>query len=452
MIKALRMHLQADEIRQRFSSLATDAPAGAPLSICVSLPEQSDQAWLNQFEPGTRPFWFHGRPSEAQFQLGLGQAFQLDAEGAQRFAALDHGWRSLCQQWRHAKEMSPPLAFCGFAFSPARVNGWPNARLAIPDILITQTGKHCQATITLAAGTIAAGLQHCLQHLPLAATAPPTCAPLLFQTTSATEDEAWLKRTRCALTAIDQAKLAKLVLCREIRLRQVRPVPVMHLLNTLCQQQPDATIYAHGTGRETFLGATPERLLRFTPDCAETMALAGTAWQGSPPLGSSKNRHEQSLVTEAILRALGKQVTALEITQPEAARAGRLTHWRTRIVGRPRPGSRCLSVLNALHPTPAVGGFPSDLAQAWLAQHEPVRSAWYSGGFGLLGAEGSGDFSVALRSALIRNEHILLQAGAGLVAGSVPEQELAETEAKLGTLLAALGHDRPPAHPQQDSA
>ncbi|MGA9961663.1 MAG: chorismate-binding protein, partial [Azonexus sp.] len=87
---------------------------------------------------------------------------------------------------------------------------------------------------------------------------------------------------------------------------------------------------------------------------------------------------------------------------------------------------------------PAVGGFPGAAAASWLARHGEARSGWYSGGFGTLGADGDGEFNVALRSALIDGKRIELHAGAGIVAGSDPEHELAETEAKIGTLLAAL--------------
>ena len=118
--------------------------------------------------------------------------------------------------------------------------------------------------------------------------------------------------------------------------------------------------------------------------------------------------------------------------------AGQLRHWRSSIVGTARPGSSLFDLVRALHPTPAVGGFPSAAAQSWLAAHGEQRHAWYSGGFGILSPEGDGEFSVALRSALLDGNRALLQAGAGIVAGSDPVQELAEIEAKLGTLLAAL--------------
>lgn len=108
------------------------------------------------------------------------------------------------------------------------------------------------------------------------------------------------------------------------------------------------------------------------------------------------------------------------------------------------PRNHAFELVRALHPTPAIGGFPPHAAQAWLAAHGEQRAGWYSGGLGILTPDGNGEFSVALRSALISGQTAELQAGAGIVDGSDPQLELAETEAKLGTLLAALSpHSTP---------
>ena len=124
--------------------------------------------------------------------------------------------------------------------------------------------------------------------------------------------------------------------------------------------------------------------------------------------------------------------------------AGQLMHLRSRVTAVTRPETTLFELVRALHPTPAIGGFPPHAAQAWLAAHGEQRAGWYSGGLGILTPDGNGEFSVALRSALISGQTAELQAGAGIVDGSDPQLELAETEAKLGTLLAALSpHSTP---------
>ena len=118
--------------------------------------------------------------------------------------------------------------------------------------------------------------------------------------------------------------------------------------------------------------------------------------------------------------------------------AGTVSHLRSLVTGCAGDGITIFDLVRALHPTPAVGGFPTGAALGWLTAHGEQRSGWYSGGFGSISAAGDGEFSVALRSALIAGSSLELQAGAGIVAGSDPEQELAETEAKFGTLQGAL--------------
>jgi isochorismate synthase EntC len=198
-------------------------------------------------------------------------------------------------------------------------------------------------------------------------------------------------------------------------------------------------IYACGNGPNTFLGATPERLVRLAGRQLEADALAGTAWPGSLALDAPKNRHEQALVTQAIVAALAQCCVAPPRPGPVGIHAaGQISHLRSQITGIIAPSITIFDLVRTLHPTPAVGGFPGAAAASWLARHGEARSGWYSGGFGTLGADGDGEFNVALRSALIDGKHIELHAGAGIVAGSDPQHELAETEAKIGTLLAAL--------------
>jgi isochorismate synthase EntC len=127
-----------------------------------------------------------------------------------------------------------------------------------------------------------------------------------------------------------------------------------------------------------------------------------------------------------------------EVSPVQTHSAGHLLHLRSEISALAKPGTRLFDLVRALHPTPAVGGYPSVAALDWLRAHKEQRPGWYSGGLGCLDPIGNGEFSVALRSALVDGKVACLQAGAGIVAGSQPEQELAETEAKIGTLLAAL--------------
>ncbi|HRF74871.1 MAG TPA: chorismate-binding protein, partial [Accumulibacter sp.] len=134
-----------------------------------------------------------------------------------------------------------------------------------------------------------------------------------------------------------------------------------------------------------------------------------------------------------------------ELNPPQAAeimQLGELQHLRTRITGRLRAGVGLFDLVAGLHPTPAVGGSPGSAARQWLRRHGDRRGAWYTGGVGWIDRDGDGEVVVALRCARIKGRAAELFAGAGIVAGSDPTQELAETEAKLSVISAELRRPR----------
>ncbi len=432
MIAALRRHLADPALPARLRALAADAPAAAPLSLSLDLgPTTAD--WLAAL-PAAGPFWYQARPVAGLYQLGIGHAFQVASAGPQRFAALDNAFAGLARNWRHD---GSALAFCGFAFDEYHNTPLPNALLAIPAVLLESRAGRSRAILSTPAGRLESAPELWRQLLSRpAARLPHRLQPAADQTLA---ERAWVARVNAALRDIAGGQVAKIVLARQRRLEGERPPAAGRLLEALGTQQPDSLIYAHGNGPTVFLGATPERLIRLSGRQIATDALAGTAWPGSPDLDAPKNRHEQSLVVDAILGALaGLCSTPPQAGPVEIRQAGSVAHLRSRIAGTAAAGVTLFDLLRALHPTPAVGGFPGPAALDWLARHGEQRGAWYSGGFGSLAASGDGEFAVALRSALLTAGGIELHAGAGIVAGSTPQQELAETEAKFGTLLAAL--------------
>ncbi|HNL21183.1 MAG TPA: chorismate-binding protein, partial [Rhodocyclaceae bacterium] len=150
-------------------------------------------------------------------------------------------------------------------------------------------------------------------------------------------------------------------------------------------------------------------------------------------------RREQAHVVAAVAAALADLCPeGVRALPDEVLRLEHLSHRRTRLEGRPRPGTSLFDLIAALHPTPAVGGHPRAAALDWLRSHGEERPAWYSGGIGEISADGDGEVAVALRCAQLIGREARLWAGAGIVAGSEPERELAETEVKLRTLVDAL--------------
>jgi isochorismate synthase len=433
LIAALLHHLGEPATATRLRRMAAGAPPSAPLSLRFDLGVTSSD-WLANV-PADAPFWYEARPVRGQYRLAVGHALQVASAGAQRFAALDNAFSGLAAAWRHD---GSARAFCGFAFDSCAQGPLPNALLAVPALLFEADDEGCRATFTTTAGRLAEAPADWQRLLSNPSSRPPsTIRPAGADTTLA--DRAWLGRVHAALRHIASGRAEKIVLARERRLSVASPPAPARLLAALIRQQPASTVFAHGTGNSVFLGASPERLVRVQGRQVVADALAGTAWPGSAALDGAKNRHEQALVGTAVLDALAGACSAPPQAGPlETCQAGGVAHLRTRIAGELRPGVSLFELLRTLHPTPAVGGFPGPAALTWLAAHGERRSAWYSGGFGSLTPGGDGEFVVPLRSALLHGQCIDLQAGAGIVAGSDPAQELAETEAKFATLLDAV--------------
>ncbi len=435
MIARLRRYLAASDLTARLQSLAAGAPAAAPVSLRLPL-GCGKRDWL-ELVAAELPFHYRAQAAHGEFRLGIGQALQLASAGEHRFAALDNAFAGLRRAWCHDGQA---LAFAGFAFAPDNETPLANAQLSIPAIVLESRAGECAAILSIPAGRIDAAVdewRHWLDRLPRRPDfALPTLLPPALDKLAA---RAWIARCHLALRAIAEGRVDKLVLGRERRLAAAADIPPAAVLAQLLAQQPDSLVFACGNGRQTFLGATPERLVRLAAGRIDADALAGTAWPASPELAGDKNRREQSLVVRAVCAALAPLCAGAPLAAAARSHAaGQLTHLRSPISARALPTTSLFDLVRALHPTPAVGGYPGPAALAWLAAHGERRGAWYSGGIGCLDQDGDGEFSVALRSALLDGHTATLQAGAGIVAGSNADNELAETEAKFGTMLAAL--------------
>ena len=433
MIARLRQQLANRALQHRLHQMAAGANGSTLISLTLELGPGSDN-WLGVL-PERQPYWYRAQPATGEYRLGIGHALHLGSDGRQRFAALGNAYAGLTQDWRHTGHA---VAFCGFAFADNGGNSdLPSALLAVPSLLLDSSAGQCRVTLTTTGARIDEAVSHWTRLISQPAPAKPL--RLLPETDRTLAERAWVARVNAARRDIRLGHLDKLVLARSRQLQSSTPIAARYLLEMLGGQQPDACIYAFSQGASTFLGATPERLVRLHNGQIVSDALAGTAWPGSLALKDSKNQHEHSLVVRAIVAALAPfcqnspTADALETHQ-----AGRVSHLRNRITGTALATTTIFDLLGALHPTPAVGGYPTAAAQEWLQAHAEQRCGWYSGGIGILDGTGNGDFSVALRSALIQDTRIELHAGAGIVADSDPWQELAETDAKLSTLLDVL--------------
>lgn len=442
--------LQA-RLRARLQAALPNVPENGLLSITLPVDADLDACWQSTDFTRSHVFgWV--QPAHGEMRLALGYAMLVSSAGPARFTALQAAFAGSAPHWRHddnARTGHAPAAHLGFAFDPeAHDSGpgeLPNARLVVPAILLQAHGGQCSVTFSCAARDAESAIERWQAELAAAsrgrsrtrlATAPKhnarRAAPLA--------ERAFLARVRAALADIAGGRLSKVVLTRSARIDAGRIIVPTQVLATLAAHHPECTIYGIGQHGRSFLGATPERLVALKAGTVRADALAGTAWHGDgPALQDEKNGREQQLVVDAVRAALLPLCTSLDAPQPPAVlQVGALQHLRTGVTGRVHAGVDLFNLIARLHPTPAVGGTPGLSAQRWLRAHRDQRAAWYTGGIGWIDRHGDGEVAVALRCACIDGAQAELFAGAGIVAGSDAQQELAETEAKFGPLLTAL--------------
>ena len=256
--------------------------------------------------------------------------------------------------------------------------------------------------------------------------------------------------------------LKKVVLARRLRVVADHLLDARYLASRLAQDPSIATFMVplpdiNGVPR-TLVGGSPELLVAKRGRVVTSNPLAGSARRDSDPvldraaaeqlLKSDKDRREHLMVVEAILDNLAPYCA--ELSTPRLAQlqtTESMWHLGTKIEGKLKDSDVSSAELAAcLHPTPAVGGSPREIAQDVIRQLEPFERGFYAGALGWTDDEGDGEWYVSLRCGEVMGHQIMLYAGAGIVAGSDPQAEAAETSAKFAALLTALGideHGRP---------
>jgi menaquinone-specific isochorismate synthase len=255
---------------------------------------------------------------------------------------------------------------------------------------------------------------------------------------------------RSALNSIQANQYKKIVLARSIDVTSQTPFHIFHSLNHLRRLHPDCYIFATGNSKgQTFIGASPERLVSLHDRHLTTDALAGSAPRGQTPaedadlaqamLNSEKERREHQAVIDFIVERLSHLGLAPQLSSPaRLLQLANIQHLWTPIHARVPAEISLLDIVAELHPTPAVAGVPRDIACQEIRRYETFDRSLYAAPLGWLDRQGNGEFIVGIRSAIIDGCHARLFAGAGIVAGSAPEKELAEIQLKLQALLKAL--------------
>ncbi len=422
---------------------------------------------------------------------GFGEVARFTATGPERFLEADIWWRHLVLEADVTDSVdlpgTGPVAFGSFAFSKTSMH---ESRLIVPEIVVgvrdnqawltqlTFDGGPLTEETALAAldrwlssgspgsprkeGTTAAadsagdaspgavpgtGAGAVVRPLPLAAGATLHTGSL--------SEEAWMEAVAAGVAEIRTGALEKLVLARDVVATIPSGVHAGDVLRELAARYRECWTY----GVDGLVGATPEMLIQVEGRTAQARVLAGTldrrdahGEDGSPMdyatrvlAGSEKQRHEHEIAIQSLTKQLAPFSEAMNAhDEPFILELPNVWHLASDVKAELTEVEghvpTCLALINALHPTAAVCGTPTLVAGELIRKLEHLDRGPYAGPVGWLDAAGNGEWGIALRGAVIESpETVRLYAGCGIVDGSQPEAELAETWAKFRPMLESLG-------------
>ncbi|KXU36517.1 hypothetical protein AXK11_03945 [Cephaloticoccus primus] len=440
-------------------SISLEVPALDPLAVLATI-----------YEPGERHFYVE-RPTENLAIAGAEAVLEFSASGPERFERvqdfIDQTLASAIIVGDQGLPLSGPHFFTAFSFfnDVGASEPFASASVFVPRWQVATRGTG-ESRRTLAVANLQLGEDSDVEAacekiwrahqrfsgfalgaeaLKLDDAQPPRV------TLSELGGEAhYVAAVRRAVEQIEAGEFEKIVLARAKDLVSEVPLHPMQALHGLRQRFRECYAFSLANGQgQSFIGASPERLVRVHGGMLQTEALAGSSPRGTTEeedavfaaalLRSDKDRHEQRLVLDAIVRHLAPLGLQLEFDAvPGLRRLDNVQHLHTPVRAALPVGVRALDVISRLHPTPAVGGVPRVAACAGIRAIENFPRGLYAGALGWIDSRGNAEFFVGLRSALIDGAKARLYAGAGIVAGSQPEQELAETALKFEAMERAL--------------
>lgn len=416
------------------------------------------------------PWFVFEQPDRGGAALaGLGEAIRIEDSGADRFVTVADRWRSLSAK---AVADSPgeqggggPIAVGGFAFAPdgggsPAWRGFEPASLVVPEVTLTRErhdGEH-RVSLTLAAlvqpdditEEVLSALDRRLEELsdaplPLLDPAPTG----RFQVSSGMPPEHFEAAVARATETIRAGDLQKIVLAREVQVHAPSDYDPAAVFGVLRDAFPSCFVFCIGRGDATLVAASPELLVRREGQRVSTIALAGSTRRSADPavdahlgeqlMRDESYREEHAIVARRIEHTLNRYaIWVATPPEPTLVQMANIQHLATPIRAQLAAPVEAIELAGLMHPTPAVGGEPSAEALGLIPALEGLDRGWYTGPVGWTDAAGDGEFCVALRCALLRGNVARCYAGNGIVRGSKPAAELAETEVKLQALLPLL--------------
>ena len=396
--------------------------------VTTSLPEAIGRELLELLPEQSSVFVRGG-----QGLVGWGEAKRFSATGPERIAQLNTAWKNYVSELEVADAVSlpgtGPVAFGTIAFSD---ESEIESVLIMPKVTIGRRDDRYWIT------TVDDAKQP-------AATVWRDNAPIAMGAGSLGR-KAFSDLVDRAVALIQGERLEKVVLARDLVGEVPEGFDLRTVLGRLAERYPSCWIYSV----DGMFGASPELLVRVSHSQVSARVLAGTAARGTDPsvdqaiakalAESHKNLAEHDFAVKSLVSALEPFCDHVDSDpKPFSLALPNLWHLASDVHGVLRSSSSVLDLASALHPTAAVAGTPRDAAQKLISELEPFDRGRYAGPVGWIGADGDGEWVIALRGAQLEGNSLTAYAGCGIVAGSDGESELIETDLKFQPILGALG-------------
>jgi len=399
----------------------TTARVEEPRDLLGLLPSHGALAWVR----------------EGEGLVGWGEAARVELTGPDRFTDAQAWWRALVAGAAVEDDVRLPgtglVAFGSFAFDPQDAS----SVLVVPEVVVGRRGGSTWVT-TVGAGS---------DRLPVRSSPRPP-GEVRYADGARTSPE-WVQVVAGAVTRIEAGQVSKVVLARDLEARTDAPLDLRWPLQRLADGYPACWTFAV----DGLLGATPEMLVRLVDGVATSRVLAGTLRrsgdatrdlrQGNALARSIKDVEEHGYGVRSVADALALHCTSIDVpAAPFVLELPNVMHLASDVTGIVTDGATSLELVASLHPSAAVCGTPTQVALEVIREIEGLERGRYAGPVGWLDATGDGEWGIALRCAEVDPDdpcRLRLFAGCGIVEGSRPQDELAESNAKLVPMRDALG-------------
>jgi menaquinone-specific isochorismate synthase len=374
--------------------------------------------------------------------VGWGRALEFRSSGSGRFAEAQAWWRSVVDRAVVRDDLllpgTGPVAFGSFSFSPDSPAG---AALVVPEVLVGQRGSQWWLT------TIGVD-SHLPGSLSPSAALPPGSPQDVTFADGALSGAQWSAVVARVVARINAGEMDKVVLARDLAVDARSAIDPRWLLQRLAERYDNTWVFAV----DGLVGATPELLVKLEKGLVTSRVLAGTIRRtgdddrdlalAASLARSSKDLEEHEYAVRSVAEALAPHCSSINVPEsPFVLHLSNVMHLATDVAGVLTDRTTSLALAASLHPSAAVCGTPTPIADAAIRELERMDRGRYAGPVGWMDAAGDGEWGIALRCGVIdaaNPSRMRLFAGCGIVAGSDPDSELAESDAKFVPMRDAL--------------